>query len=188
MKQIIAITVVAFALINPIKAQVIRIYRDGQFKEASVKQLSDQGIYIGSAWVTRDEYDSIEVLSNGPYVKELQRFLIGSHVNTDLYSANATVRPEEEIDTTQSIMLRKHESEIQDLKLQIRNSNPGAAPQILGGLALTTYFILQQSYANEIKSGNLKAKAPSGFIAAAGAGLMTIGFVVNIGDKPKKTK
>jgi hypothetical protein len=169
------------------QGQVIRIYKDGQFKEATVKQLSDQGIYTGSTWVSRDEYDSINIVSSGPYVKELGKFLIGSHVNTDSYSTTASLDAQpEDIDTTQSIILRKHEAEIQDLKLQIKNTNPGTAPQILGGLALAAYFIMSNNFANEIKNGNLKAKPPSGLIAAAGAGFMTIGFIINVGSKPSK--
>jgi hypothetical protein len=67
---------IAFALIVAISnAQVIRIYKDGQQREATVKMLSDQGIYTGKEWIERGSYDSIKVMSDGPYRNEIKKFL-----------------------------------------------------------------------------------------------------------------
>lgn len=65
-----------------------------------------------------------------------------------------------------------------------RHRGTGKAIQVVGALTLGAYFLMNNSYVNDVKKGQLDAKAPSTVIPIVGCAIITIGFAIDgtVGD------
>ena len=57
----------------------------------------------------------------------------------------------------------------------------GKVFQLIGGLGLTTYFVLSKTHQNAVRNWPLDAKPPSLIIPIAASAVMTIGFSIDMG-------
>lgn len=62
-----------------------------------------------------------------------------------------------------------------------KDRTTGKAVQILGVLAVGTYFFLEKGYDTKIDNGDLTAKRPSKAIPIIGCAAMAIGFSIDMG-------
>lgn len=62
-----------------------------------------------------------------------------------------------------------------------KDRNSGKVLQILGGLALTGYFVMAKRYENSVLDGETNSTPPPGVLPIVGSGLMTVGFGIDMG-------
>jgi hypothetical protein len=62
-----------------------------------------------------------------------------------------------------------------------KDRTTGKAVQLIGTLALGTYFVLENSYEHRVREGDLNAEPPSRIIPIAACGVMAIGIIIDMG-------
>lgn len=62
-----------------------------------------------------------------------------------------------------------------------KDRKAGKVFQLIGGLGLTTYFILSKTHQNAVRDGSLNAKPPSLALPIAASAVMTVGFAIDMG-------
>lgn len=163
-------------LYSSANAQKINVFKSGSIEQHEVNWAAESGIRVErNKFIRHDKIDSIQIIENGKLSGQLARFYIITR-NSANYQP-----PSPLVVTTPNTDYQQPVTTVSD------NSHPGAALELLGALALTAYFVLSNSYVNEVRNNpRTTAKPPSGIIPAAGAGALSIGFIIDLSAGSKK--
>jgi hypothetical protein len=163
-------------------AQKVIIFKDGAAEQHEINWAAESGVRIErNRFVRHDRIDSIQIIQNGKLSGQLARFY-------KITSNSAAYRPVSPIIVQQQNTDPMYAQPTVNTVSSDGTSHPGAALEMLGALTLTAYFILSNSYVNEVKDNptTTTAKPPSLIIPAAGAGAMSLGFIIDLSSGGKK--
>lgn len=160
-------------------AQKVNLFRNGAIEQHQINWVGSNGLRIeGNRFIKKADIDSIQIIENGP-------------LNSDLIHHFTLTNNSLDYEPSPVIVTRNNgdQNYQQPITTVNSNSHPGAAIELLGALALTTYFIMSNNYIKE-KTNNLNAsvKPPSPLIPIFGAGFMSVGFVIDLSSGSKKKK
>jgi hypothetical protein len=156
-------------VINMSSAQVVKIFKGGFSRDITVKMISDQGISSGTTWINIGEYDSLQILTNGPYKNELERFrhpIAPSPIVVD------------QDDDNDPVVLRH--------QLYMNAHTSAKALELVGVLLIGGGLAYQMQYQNNALSAaqngkKFEAKKMPVGVPIAGIGCFLVGITIDIG-------